>query len=92
MPAEPRAMNPRARREIILLLVLIACGLFVMPLLIWFVGNFVLGPYAGGGPFALLADFMVGLKNGSLLYWSVVAGPYLFVLILRGLWSLFRRP
>jgi hypothetical protein len=87
-------VNPRVRREIILLLVLLACGLFVMPLLIWAVGHAVLGPYAGGGgtAFSLLADFFVGLKSGSLLYWSVVLGPYVFVLILRGLWYFFRRP
>ena len=92
-PAETSALTPGRRRELILLLVLLACGLFLVPLLIWAVGNAVLGPYAGtgGGPFALLADFFVGLKSGSLLYWSVALGPYVFVLILRGLWYLVRR-
>jgi hypothetical protein len=73
--------------------VLLACGLFVVPLAIWAVGNALLGPYAGtgGGPFALLADFFVGLKSGSVFYWTVAIGPYVFVLILRGLWYLFRR-
>lgn len=66
----------------------------MVPLLIWVVGSTVLGPYAGAGgsAFALLADFFVGLKSGSLLYWSVVLGPYLFVQILRGLWFFFRQP
>ena len=31
-------------------------------------------------------DFFTGLKNGSLVYWLVVIGPYLFVLMLRGFW------
>lgn len=87
---EPSASHSRARRELILLLILLACGLFVVPLLIWAVGDKVLGAYANGGPFALLADFFTGLKRGELPYWTVVVGPYLFVLILRGFWFLMR--
>jgi hypothetical protein len=90
--ADLSAENPRGRRELILLLILLACGLFLVPLLIWVVGNAVLGPYASGGAFALLADFFVGLRNGSVVHWAVVVGPYVFVLILRGLWHLIRRP
>jgi hypothetical protein len=63
----------------------------VVPLLIWVVGNAALGPYADGGAFALLADFFTGLKGGSLLYWAVVFGPYLFVLMLRVFWHFIRR-
>lgn len=70
---------------------LLACGLFVVPLLIWVVGQGVLGPYGDGGAFTLLADFFLGLKNGSLIHWLVAAGPYVFVLILRGLWELWQR-
>jgi hypothetical protein len=88
---DPSVLNARNRRELILLLALLACGLFVMPLLIWVVGQGVLGPYADGGPFALLADFFAGLRHGSLIHWSVVIGPYLFVLILRLFWYAWRR-
>jgi hypothetical protein len=86
----PSATNSRGRRELILLLVLLACGLFLVPLLIWAVGQAVLGPYAAGNALALLADFFTGLKNGSPVYWCVVLGPYVFVLILRGLWHFMR--
>jgi hypothetical protein len=79
-------VSPRARRELLLFLILLACGLFVVPLLIWVVGQGMLGPYADGGAFALLMDFFTGLKSGSLVYWAVVIGPYLFVLILRLFW------
>jgi hypothetical protein len=68
------------------LLILLACGLFVVPLLIWVVGQGRLGPYANGSAFALLMDFFSGLKSGSLAYWAVVIGPYVFVLILRVFW------
>jgi hypothetical protein len=64
--------------------------LFVVPLLIWLVGQSVLGPYGldpnRGTAFALLMDFFTGLKGGSVVYWAVVIGPYLFVLILRLFW------
>jgi hypothetical protein len=88
---ESSALNSRGRRELILLLILLACGLFVVPLIIWAIGQSVLGPYADGGAFALLADFFMGLKSGSLIYWAVVIGPYVFVLILRGFWYFIRR-
>jgi hypothetical protein len=88
---EPSALNSRGRRELILFLVLLACGLFVVPLLIWGIGQWILGPYAGGSAFALLADFFTGLKSGSLLYWTVVFGPYVFVLILRAFWYLMQQ-
>lgn len=87
----PSASNSRGRRELLLLLILLACGLFVVPLLIWVVGQWILGPYADGGAFALLMDFFTGLKNGSLVYWAVVIGPYLFVLMLRAFWHFIRQ-
>lgn len=79
-----------ARRELTILGILLACGLFIIPLLIWVVGSAVLGPYADGGPFALLVDFFNGLRSGSLVYWCVVFGPYLLVMALRGCWHLLR--
>jgi hypothetical protein len=73
-----------------ILVILLACGLFLIPLLIWAVGRGVLGPYADGGPFALLVDFFTGLKSGSLVYWSVAFGPYVIVMILRLCWHFVR--
>ena len=46
----------------------------------------MLGPYASGGPFALLANFFVGLANGSPVFWCVALGPYLLTLLLRLFW------
>jgi hypothetical protein len=74
-----------------ILVILLACGLFLVPLLIWAVGRGVLGPYANGSPFALLVDFFAGLKSGSLIYWSVVFGPYVFVILLRLVWHFVRQ-
>ena len=86
----PPAVSARGRRELTILVVLLAFGLFVVPLLIWAVGRGVLGPFADGGPFALLVDFFNGLRTGSLVYWAVAFGPYLMVMVLRGLWHFAR--
>jgi hypothetical protein len=80
----------RARRELILFLVLLAAGLFVLPFVIWTGGFLVLGPYASGGPFALLANFFAGLAQGSPVFWIVALGPYLLVQLLRLFWYWIR--
>ena len=90
-----RALPPRLRRELIIYGVALLCGLFGMPLLIWFAGNRVLGPYTHGqnlhaGPFALLGDFMLGLVHGSAVFWVVALGPALLVLLSRALLRLIR--
>jgi hypothetical protein len=82
----------RVRRELIIFLVLLAVGFFVLPWLIWVAGFLLLGAYANGGPFALFADFFVGLAHGSLVYWAVALGPWMFVLLARVLWRLLRSP
>lgn len=84
------AVPSRARRELMIFVILLATGLFIMPLLIWVVGRSALGPYTDGGAFALLVDFFSGLKSGSLVYWCVAFGPYLLIMILRGCWHLMR--
>src|SRR2546429_595079 len=63
-------------------------GLIVMPFLIWFAGSRVLGPYTHGqnahaGPFALLADFFLGLLHGSAVFWAVALGPAVLLLLIR---------
>lgn len=63
-----------------------------MPALIWVIGDAVLGEYAGGdgGPLALLRDFFAGLAEGSLVYWAVALGPYVFLCLARLLLLWFR--
>jgi hypothetical protein len=90
-----RALPPRVRRELIIYGVALLCGLLVMPLLIWFAGNRVLGPYTHGqnlhaGPFALLGDFLLGLLHGSAVFWAVALGPAVLLLLLRVMIRLIR--
>jgi hypothetical protein len=85
--ARLRALS-RAQRELLGLALALLCGVVVMPLLIWVVGNRVLGPYTHGqeqraGPFALLQDFFVGLVHGSAVFWAVALGPAALILLVR---------
>ncbi|HVH84909.1 MAG TPA: hypothetical protein VM713_11405, partial [Steroidobacteraceae bacterium] len=66
-----------------------------MPFLIWAGGNRVLGPYAHGdnpkaGPWALFADYVVGLAHGSAVFWVVALGPLALVLLIRGFLAFLR--
>ncbi|HEY2401038.1 MAG TPA: hypothetical protein VGI23_11830, partial [Steroidobacteraceae bacterium] len=68
-------------------------GLVVVPVLIWVVGNRILGPYTHGnnlhaGPMALLGDFYEGLSKGWLSYWIVAVGPLVIIVFVRAAWEL----
>ena len=73
----------RPRREGLIVAAGVLLGLLVMPLAIWLAGLAALGPYANGGFWALLGDFVRGLAEGSLACWIVLAGPYLFFSLFR---------
>jgi hypothetical protein len=81
-------LTPRARRGLLVYGVALLVGVILMPLLVWVVGNRVLGPYTHGqnthaGPLALLGDFLVGLLHGSAVFWGVALGPLALLLLLR---------
>jgi hypothetical protein len=82
------ALPPRLRRELIIYGAALLCGLVLMPFLIWFAGNRVLGPYTHGqnlhaGPLALFGDYYIGLFHGSAVFWVVALGPALLLLLAR---------
>ena len=95
-PTTPAAgPAPRLRRELIIYGIALACGLILMPFLIWSIGSRVLGPYSHGdnphaSPFALFADFWVGLFHGSAVFWLVALGPALTILLVRIFVALLR--
>lgn len=83
------------QRELLLLGAFLLFGLLAMPFLIWLGGNRVLGPYTHGdnphaGPWALFADYVVGLAHGSAVFWAVALGPLALLLLVRGFLALLR--
>jgi hypothetical protein len=86
------------QRSLILYALALLFGVLIVPLLIWLVGNRVLGPYTQGpnlraGPLALLQDFFVGLAHGSAVFWAVALGPVAILLLLQlFLWGLRALP
>ena len=98
-PANEPGAGALIRRELLILGVALACGLLLMPFLIWLVGNRVLGPYthgqdvtAGTGPLRLLADYFSGLVHGSVIFWCVAVGPYVLVTLARLLYRYLFSP
>jgi hypothetical protein len=88
------ALSP-LRRELIAVGITLAFGILVMPFLIWLGGNRVLGPYTHGddpkaGPWALFADYVVGLVHGSAVFWGVALGPLVLLLLVQGFLTLLR--
>jgi hypothetical protein len=87
--------QPHVRRELIVYGAALGLGLLLMPFLIWFAGNRVLGPYVHGqnthaGPFALFTDYWVGLAHGSAVFWAVALGPALLLFLVRLFVRLYR--
>jgi hypothetical protein len=81
----------RQERELWLAGAALAFGLLVLPFLIYLAGSISLGPYESGSVWLYLFDFLKGLVRPHLAYWLIVVGPYLLILLLRGLLGLRRR-
>jgi uncharacterized membrane protein YedE/YeeE len=89
--------QPRARRELLYFGLALLFGLLVVPVLTWLIGSRVLGPYSRGTevhstPLALLRDFFSGLVHGYVIFWIVALGPIVFLLLIRIVLALLRRP
>jgi hypothetical protein len=73
----------RLKFEAITLGLALACGLIVMPALIYLAGLMTLDAYANGGLFSLYGDFFKGLFEPRLSNWIVVVGPMIFLALFR---------
>lgn len=78
-------------REALIFMAAFLFGLVILPMLIYAAGQLALGPYAHGGASWLMSDFFAGLASGSLAFWTAALGPYVFLMMGRGLLRLIRR-
>jgi hypothetical protein len=74
--------QPRLNFEAITFGAALLVGLLVMPALIYVAGSFTLQSY-DGGLFSLYRDFFEGLLVPQATFWYVVAGPLVFLTLLR---------
>ena len=73
----------RPKFEALTLGLALLAGLLVMPALIYVAGRYTLREYANGGLFALFGDFYQGLFEWRPSCWIVVAGPFVFLSLIR---------
>ena len=78
--------NKKLRKEIILFIVFLFFGLFLLPFLIYLIGD-----YAGGGFTDLYKDFYTRISHVDLVAWFIFLSPYLIWISLRQTLSLYRK-
>ena len=83
-------MHGRVKNEAILAGLLLALGLFVLPVAIYFVGQQIIGEYEGGGVIGLVLALWSALVRADAVAWILVLSPYLVVQLLRLTWKIWR--
>jgi hypothetical protein len=83
--AYPQDLAMTFKRDGAWLIAALLFGALVLPLLVYFTGITVLGPYAHGGPGAFLADFLTDLARLHWFSWALALGPLAVVAIWRAL-------
>jgi len=83
-------MHGRLRNEAILAGLLLAFGLFILPVAIYFVGLQIIGNYEGGGAVGLVLELWSALVRADAVAWVLVLSPYFVVQLLRLTWKIWR--
>jgi hypothetical protein len=85
--------TPGLKFELALAALLFCFGLTLLPVSIYWVGSFVVGPYADeAGIMGLLDSIWTGLGQGQPVAWALVLSPYVVVQLARLSRSLWRVP
>jgi hypothetical protein len=82
---------PRFQFEAMTFGVAVLFGLLVMPALIYLAGLIALQAYANGGVLSLYYDWFAGLFGGHSSFWIVVAGPFVFLSLVRACRRVMRK-
>ncbi len=83
-------MHGRLRNEAILAVLMLAFGLFILPVAIYFVGQQIIGEYEGGGVIGLVLALWSALVRADAVAWVLVLSPWLVVQLLRLTWKMWR--
>lgn len=87
---------PTLPRELATLGLMLLFSLTLLPVAIWFAGQFFLGDYlrdvdgTTGGFGAMWVDYLGGILTGSFGHWVAFLGPWLLLLAMRGVAALRR--
>jgi thiamine transporter ThiT len=81
--AYPQDLAMALSRDVAWLLIALLVGVLVLPLLVYFTGISILGPYAKGGPGAFMSDFVGDLAHLRWFSWSLALGPLVIVALWR---------
>ena len=74
----------RLRKQTLIAMMLLGFGLLPLPVMVYWVGTQVVGPYeAEGGLWALVGNVWGDLTSGNPLAWILVLSPYLIIQLLR---------
>lgn len=87
-------MNASALKfELVLAAALLCAGLLLLPMAVYWVGQFVVGEYeSDGGVAGLLGALWTDLGQGSIPAWILVSSPYVVIQLFRLARKLLRRP
>jgi hypothetical protein len=85
---------PRLQRELVTFAGMLLLALTVLPVAIFVAGRIFLGDYIRdpsgspvGGLGAFWIDYLVGIFTGSFGHWLVLLGPWLLLLVGRGIFA-----
>jgi hypothetical protein len=92
--SEPLPQLPKPRWQIDLIWAAggVAFGLCLLPALVYFAGQFLLGAYGGGSIADFYARYFQSLAQGAASAWSLVLGPGLMIVVIRYFFRLFPKP
>jgi len=74
-------------RELVIFAVCLLAGVAGLPALAFVIGQLVLGPYAGGGVGAIIANEFRGLGAAAWSSWVIALAPYGIVMLVRAIWN-----
>jgi len=67
----------------IMLIVLLSFGLFIQPLALFAVNDFIFGKYSGNGFMSFYNRYYELLLSGNLQSWFILITPYLVFLVVK---------